>query len=187
MSYIRGIYRQLLESWSHVQWCKYEWGCCNQCRNVWLVLQNAVIDFYSNKIGPAYRLFALFWGFIFKKSLLLSHIFKVAFLCSLLSHCFSCTNGKIWEPSGGQNNICKSHSALSTSAWSNDRVKLCWSCIINMFHHLCLLLSMYLGTWPVCHCLLHQMPCIYLDNLNNMFFIVVEGLLVFNCWSHAQW
>lgn len=54
--------------------------------------------------------------------------------------------GKIWEPSGGQNNICKSHSALSTSAWFSGRVKLCLSCIIYMFHHLFIFLSVYLCT-----------------------------------------
>lgn len=79
------------------------------------VLQNAVTEFYSNKIGPACRLFALLWGCIIFDLYCFHTFFKVAFLC-LLSHCFSYTNGKIWEPSGGQNNICKSHSALNTSA-----------------------------------------------------------------------
>lgn len=110
------------------------------------VLQNAIIEFYGNKIRPTCRLFALLWSCIIFDLRCFHTFFKVAFLCSLLSHCISCTNGKIWEPSGGRNNICKSHSALSTSAWSSDRVKLCWSCIISMFHHLFLFLSVYLCT-----------------------------------------
>lgn len=116
------------------------------------LLQNAVTEFYSNEIGPAGRLLALLWGCILFDLYCFHTFFKVSFVCSLLSYCFNCTNGKIWEPSGGQNNICKSHSALTTSARYSDKVKFCWSCIINMFDQLLPpLLSMCVCTYPVCH------------------------------------
>lgn len=86
------------------------------------ILQNAVTEFYSNEIEPAGGLLALLWRCIFFDLYYFHTFFKVSFLCSLFSHCFNCINGKIWEPSGGQNNICKSHSALMTSAWSSDKV-----------------------------------------------------------------
>lgn len=116
------------------------------------LLQNAVTEFYSNEIGPAGGLLALLWGCILFDLYCFHTFFKVSFLPYSLSHCFSCTNEKIWEPSGGQNNICKSHSALTTSAWSSDKIKFCWSCIINMFDHLLpSLLSMYICTYSICH------------------------------------
>lgn len=117
------------------------------------LLQNAVItEFYSNEIGPAGRLLALLSGCILFDLYCFHTFFKVSFLRSLLSDCFNYTNGKIWEPSGGQNNICKSHSALTTSAWSGDKVKFCWSCIINTFDHLLPpLLSLYFCSYPVSH------------------------------------
>lgn len=114
----------------------------------WILISCAVVQIRMRVLQPVQKCLVLFckmqslnftvtkldlhvdylhyFGVAFFLSLLFLHIFKVAFLCSLLSHCFNCTNGKIWEPSGGQNNICKSHSALSTSAWSSDRVKLYW-------------------------------------------------------------
>lgn len=116
------------------------------------LLQNAVTVFYNSEIGLADILLALLWGCILFDLYFFLTFFKVSFLCSLLSRCFSCTNGKIWEPSGGQNNTCKSHSTLTTSAWSSDKVKFCWRCSIVMFDHLLPpLLPMYICTYPGCH------------------------------------
>lgn len=112
----------------------------------------------------------------------------MSFICSLLSHCFNCTNGKIWEPSGGQNNICKSHSALTTSARYSDKVKFCWSCIINMFDQLLPpLLSMCVCTYPVCHHLCYT-KCLNLSRqLKQWGFYCGWRSVIFNCWSRAKW
>jgi len=80
------------------------------------LLQNVVTEFYSNEIGPAGGLLALLWGCNLFDLCCFHTFFKVSFLPSSFCHCVSCTIDKIWEPSGGQSNICKSHSALTTSA-----------------------------------------------------------------------
>lgn len=116
-------------------------GAAISAENVYLPSAEVVTEYNSKEIGHAGRLFTLLWGCILFDLCCFHTFFKVSFLCSLFFHCFNCTNGKIWEPSGGQNNICKSHSVLTTSAWSSNKSNsvgiALLICLITFFLHFC--------------------------------------------------